>query len=278
MFDLLKLIEMENTVMNLAFSDNLNLGATSHDSCAYVFDKSGNLLNKICGNNDMEDASYCCGKFGFVNWDEYVYITDENGNLIKNLYVGGDYNWSITMTENGFVVCRGRCALFDLNGNKIWDLDVGHVDNGPSYYKGYWYVADYWRDKLLIVKDGEVVKEISYGEEAYDTAVCDKYLTVSTYSYLYLYDLNDPVNPSQLWSVGGFNEANQVTFSPDCKYIVVTDGNNQKLKIFNIEGDLIDEKKYWDDVVSVDWKNNRIAVGVGADLLICSTLPLHCFI
>ncbi len=26
--------------------------------------------------------------FGFINFDDYAYITDENGNLIKKVYVG----------------------------------------------------------------------------------------------------------------------------------------------------------------------------------------------
>jgi len=129
-------------IEGLAFSDNGHLGAASNDDCAYVFDPNGNLLNKVCGNDGMSDASYCCGRFGFVNLDNYTYITDQNGNLIKKMYVGYDYDNAITMTEDGFVACHYRCALFDLNGNKLWDLDVGWVGNGPSHYNGYWYVAD----------------------------------------------------------------------------------------------------------------------------------------
>ncbi len=53
----------------------------------------------------MDGASYSNGRFGFINFDDYAYITDENGNLIKKVHVGVVYN-------------------------------------GPSYYQGYWYVAD----------------------------------------------------------------------------------------------------------------------------------------
>jgi len=256
-----------STIEGLAFSDNGNLGAASWGGCAYVFDQSGNLLNKVCGGDDMDDASYCCGRFGFVNWDKYAYITDQNGNLIKKVHVGGDYVEAITMTEDGFVACRYSCALFDFNGNKKWDLEVGEVENGPSHYNGYWYVADIDWNKLLIVKDGSVVKEISYGESAYDTAVCGKYLAVSTLHHLYLYDLSDPANPRELWNVGGLsgcggNGCLRVRFSPDCKYIAVADTNNHKLKIFDLKGNLVLEKDFGSSVYSVAWWRDRIAVGL----------------
>jgi len=276
-FDLLKLIKIGKFVRYLVFSDNLNLGVAS-GKCAYVFDRNGNLLNKVCGDKDMISVSYCCGKFGFINWDLYAYIINENGKLTEKIRVGYDYDDAITMIKDGFVACGTSCAFFDFNGNMKWGVTTGVVSNNPSYYKDYWYVAvNNWHE-LLIVKDGEKINVIKYDEIVFDTAVCGKYLAVSTDSYLYLYDLNDPVNPSQLWSVGGFNGARQVAFSPGCEYIVVIDGNNQKSKIFNIEGDLIFEKEYWDDVVSAAWKDDRIAVGVGTDLIIYFISPFHCFI
>jgi len=134
----------------------------------------------------MENVSYCCKRFWFLNTDDYAYTTDQSGNLIKKVHVGGAYDDAITMSKDGFVACYDRCALFDLNGNKLWDLDVGEVWYGPSHYNGYWYVADE-DGKLLIVKDGSVVKEISYGccKDVHDTAVCGKYSPVSTVTHLY---------------------------------------------------------------------------------------------
>ncbi len=57
----------------------------------------------------------------------------------------------------------------------------------------------------MIIKDGKIVKEISYGESAWDTTVCGKYLAVSTLKHLYLYDLSNPKNPREIWNRGGFN-------------------------------------------------------------------------
>jgi len=284
MFELYS-IELENIVHSLAISDNGHLGATSWDNCAYVFHPNGKLLNKICGKYGiydekygMYDISYCCGRFGFVNLDDYVYITDENGNLIKKINVGHDYKEAITMTEDGFVACRYKCALFNFNGNKFWDLEVGHVVNGPSHYNSYWYVADKGWLKLLIVKNGSVVNEIEYNEWAYDTAVCGKYLAVSTFSYLYLYDLSDPENPKEIWKVEGFYGARQIAFSPNCWSIFVADKEGKKLKIFGINGRQTYEIDYEGDVFSVASRNGWIAVGEGNIIHIYfNPPPIHCF-
>ena len=279
MFEFLKIIKTDDVAEGLAFSDNFNLGVALRNGCVYIFDPNGNLLNKVCRKSWMSDASYCCGRFGFVSWNGYVYITDESGKLIEEINVGHNYNDAITMTKNGFVACNTNCAFFDFNGNKKWDLSVGIGDirNGPSYYNDYWYLANNV-GKLLIVKDGDVINEINYNERAYDTAVCSKLLAVGTLHHLYLYELSDPANPKEIWNVEGFDVALQVAFSPNCEYIIVADNENKKLKIFNIEGDLIFEKKYGSKVYSVDWKNNRIAVGVDTNLFIYHIPPIvRCF-
>ncbi len=54
-----------------------------------------------------------------------------------------------------------------------------------------------------------------------------------------------------------------MTFSPDCKYIAVADWNNNKLKIYDINGNLVLEKEYNMEVVSVAWWMDRIAIGLG---------------
>jgi len=278
MFELYK-IKFDKSIYDITFSDNGNLGVTS--DCAYVFDQSGYLLNKICGKYGMHDASYCCGRFGFINSDFHAYITDQNGNLIKKVYVGDKYYNAITMTEDGFVACRRKCALFDFNGNKLWDVNVGRVENGPSYYKGYWYVADWGLGKLLIIKDGKIIKKIHYGKIANDTAVCGKYLAVSTEHHLYLYDISDPENPKEIWKVGGFNVARQVAFYSNCRHIAVTDKYNKKLKIYNINGDLLFEMEYKEYVISVTTnptKDYWIVVGTEKYLHVnFIPPPIHCF-
>jgi len=260
--DLLWSYEVGSTINGLAFSDNGNLGVSSWNKCAYTLNPNGNFLNKVCGNGFMYDVSYSDGRFGLINFDGHAYITDENGNLIKKVHVGSDYDHAITMTPNGFVACLNKCAFFDFDGNKLWDVDVGGVTNGPSYYKGYWYVADLSWNKLLIIKDDSIVRKISYGEGAYDTAVCGNYLAVSTHYHLYLYDLKDPRDPKEIWKIGKFSNAKQVVFSQNCKHVAVADSYSDKLKIYDIDGNPVLEITYRDSVGSVAWRRNKLAVGL----------------
>ena len=161
---------------------------------------------------------------------------------------------------------------------KLWDLYVEEVWYDSPYYNGYWYVVDE-DGKLMIVKDGSVVKEISYGESALDTAVCGKYLAVSACCHLYLYDLSDPANPREIWRVGGFDWAWQLAFSPNCKYILVVDSGHNKLKLFDIEkGDKILERKYKTEVISIALNGRQIAVGASSYLYIYHIPPsVHCY-
>ena len=191
--------EVGDGVEGLAFSDDGKLGIASHDNCAYILDQNGNLLNMICGNGDMSDASYSNGTFSFVNGDDYAYLF--NGTTFwKKVYVGDGYDSAITVLPDGFIACAGKCVYLDFNRSMGWDVYVGWVENGPAVYERYIYVADHYWNKLLILSlsNGSIVNEISYWEHAWDAAVCGNYLAVGTSSYLYLYDVSNPVNPREL--------------------------------------------------------------------------------
>ena len=250
------------------FSVNGNLGAASEDNCYYVFDPNGNLLNKGCGDWNMHDASFSNGKFGFVNLDGYAYIAYENGTLWKKVEVGS-YDWAITMLPNGFIACGSRCAHFDFNGNEKWSAYVREVNHGPSVREGYVYVTSHeyqgiGTNALHVFKlsNGSKVKEISYDEEAKDSAVCGSYLVVVTERHLYLYDLSDPVNPRELWKVIG--GGHQVTFSPGCDHVAVAGWGT--LKIYDVQGREVFEKSYgtW-AIDAIAWWKDEIAIGLDND-------------
>ena len=256
--------ETESRIRALAFSEDGKLGVVSY--CAYILDQSGKLLNKVCGNSDMLDVSYSNGVFGFVNDDGYAYLSHvfKGSRSWKKVYVGYDYSVAITVLPDGFIACWKRCTRFGFNGDRKWDADVGSVVNGPAVHKGHAYMADYDWDKLLIfrLRSGKKINEIKYEEHALDTAACGNYLAVTTWSYLYLYDIGEPANPEELWRVGGFDWARNVAFSPDCRYIAVSDANNRRLKAFSVYGKLMYEKEYSAHVTAVAWWGDRIAVGL----------------
>jgi hypothetical protein len=253
--------ETGQMVSALAFSEDGKLGVAS-GRCAYIFDQSGKLLNKVCGSRAMNNASYSNGIFGFTNDDGNAYLF-KGSRFWKEVHVGWKCDNAITVLPDGFIACQYRCARFDFNGNKKWDVNVGYVVNGPAVRKGLIYIADSWGKLHIISKiDGSEANEISYRESAYNIAVCGDYLAVGTEHYLYLYDISEPANPEELWRVGGFNIASNVAFSPDCRYIAVSDVKNRRLKAFSVYGKLMYEKEYSAYVTAVAWWGDRIAVGL----------------
>jgi len=265
MFCLTKIWEHTNekfSINKLAFSSSKNLAFVSYSKCAYVFDPDGNLLNEVCGDSYMESVSYYDGKFGFTNWDEHVYITDESGGLIKKLKIGGDYTQSIGLTQNGFLACRSKCGFFDFNGNKYWDLEIRFVLNNPVFHKGYWFIPSHGLKKLFVVKNGEIVKEIESEEYVNSVGVCDNYLAMSTYYTLNLFDIRNPEEPKRIWTKSNFNGANQVAFDSSCKYIAVANQNGKKLEIISLDKKTVLSREYNAEVTSVAWQEDRIAVGL----------------
>lgn len=254
------------SIDDLAFADNGNLAvAPSVTNCAYVFSPNGTILNKVCGGWEMYDVSYCCGVYAFVNWDQYVYVTYKNGTVIEKFLIGSDYNRAVSLVWDGFVACNDKCGFFSFKSNMTWSVDVKAVDNGPAYYEGFWYVPNWLNWTLTIISNstGYVPNSLFLGESVWDAKVCNDYLAVSTRTRLFLFSLkNNVTHPRELWRVRGFNNAYQIAFSPDCKYIAVADKDNKELKIYDINGTLVFSKAFGSNVNAVDWWMDRIAVGL----------------
>ena len=261
--------ETVGTIYDLALSEDGRLVAVfGYGGGALIFDQHGNVIAKLT-DGWFYDASYCCGMFALVNsWGPKVYVIDTNGNIMYTIPTGYDYDRAVAIVSNGVMACDDYCGFFDFNGTKLWDVKVGSVINSPSYNRGYWYVPDYGNDTVWIVKDGVIVNDITYNYTVYDAKACGNYLAVSTWQYLYLYDLSDPTKPTLLWELGGFDYAKKIAFSPDCRYIAVADKYNHMLKIVDTKtGDIVYSKWYGDqccddDVVAVAWNGNHLAVGL----------------
>ncbi|UXD22082.1 hypothetical protein IPA_01475 [Ignicoccus pacificus DSM 13166] len=264
-------LKLKNKVESIAFSDKGTLGITS-DRCAFIVNEKGELISRICGKAEMFGASFN-KLFGFMNVDDYAYLVLPEGKLEKRIFAGEQCNESITMLEDSFIACRYKCALIDLHGQKRWVTEVGHVPSGPAVKEGVVYAPDEEKLSLLLMKlnNGEIIKEIDLGEEAYDAKVCGDKLVVGTASTVRIFDVSDPLNPKPIKRIEGFLGAWSVAFPSSCDKIAVADFSNFTLKVFDLNGNLLWKKVYeiigseeieGIEVHSVAWKDDRIAVGL----------------
>ncbi|UXD22047.1 hypothetical protein IPA_01165 [Ignicoccus pacificus DSM 13166] len=258
---------------NITFEPNNSI---LHNGHIYILDINGSLVEQYNVKGEMEDASYCCNKFGFVNLDDYAYIYDLSTGTWKKVYVGDDYDRAITMLKNGFLAGCCNLAYFDFQGHKRWDVSMNYIVNGPAVYKGYVYVPQYAGTmnalRILKLSDGGEVRTIEFNERVLDAQVCGNYLALGTAHHVYLYDISDPTNPRELWNYNGIARscnggycygAWNVAFSPDCKYLVSADYEDQKIHLFDVQtGKQVLERRFESSVGEVAWWRNRIAVGL----------------
>jgi len=251
-----------DTEVNVKFDDKGRLGVTCGLS-GCVYGTKGIIEEQVYTTRPTIDVDYH-SHLGWVFIKDYCYdvVLFNPSNVeqrVKKLYSGVIPN-TIKVTNFGYMTCNRICEIRKFNRKLLWEVDVGLVIGKPSYYRGYWYIPDWEWEKILVVRDGSIVNEIKYGESAYSTATCGGYLAVTTENYLHFYDISDPENPVELWKIRGLWKARRLVFSTDCRYIVVADTGNRKLKIFDINGNLIVEKEFENQVRSVDWWRDRIAV------------------
>lgn len=252
----------KDRIMSLVFTEDGYLGAASKDGCAYVFNPNGTLISKVCGDGDMLYASYSDGTFAFINADGYVYFVNKQGELTEKINVGSSYA-TISITPYGFIVCGYSCTYFDHNGNIVWNTDIGYTYNDPAYYNGYWFVADSW-GKLVVIDNstGIIVAERVYNSDyPIDVARCNNYLALTTSGDLYLYKVNvtdtDEIYLDLLWrkDVG---TPTQVSFSADCRYVAVANTWNEEYLIYDIEGNLLLDYRYYEDIDASDYNDYMV--------------------
>lgn len=250
----------------LAFSSNGKLGVVSPSgNCVYIIDREGNLHSQKCNVGTVYDVSYCCNKFGFVNWDRRVYLYDLDNEEWNSIEIDLSYGQSLSLSSEGILVCGlTNCELINYDGAKVWEDQTGAL-RSPSHYEDLWYIPG--DSYLFIVRnvDGTIVKKLRFDpfDEIISDSICRTYLAVGTSSHLYLTTISDnPLEPVVLWSVSGLLGVNDIAFSPDCKYLAVTDSYHRKLVIYDNKGDLVAEKSFNYFVDSVAWWYDRIAIGL----------------
>ena len=212
--------------------------------------------------------------------DEYHDLTNE-AKIIETGY----YAKTIKMVDDGFMLCNdvnGNCAFFDYYGYKLWEVEVGgDIIKRPAYWHGYWFIPDVSNNRVLVVDShGKILGSIDFGifSSVYHVDVCERYLAIATEYYLYVFELPRPKDfieekggkPLRIkWENKELNYSSEITFTHDCRYLIVGETRGQDVKVFdNTKGELVDKKSYNDEVLSVatwreDYESNSSIVAVG---------------
>jgi len=245
---------------SIAFTEDNKLVAIPHARCVFIFDEEGEVVAKPCIRSKIESGSYCCKRIALLASFDRVFVLDIDGDLINVIDIEEGiiaYKGVLGLSEKGFLVCEHRCAFFDFDGSKHWDIDIeGIVLVPPVYYRDYWYVAGTDSEKLMVVKNGEIVKEIRVDGTVFSMAICGHRLAVSASNKIYLYDLTNPEKPREIWRIDGLPTFRFLTFRPDCQYIIgITEGRRLSLIGANKELMILYKQPKDDIPISVAWKN-----------------------
>ncbi len=261
-------LKLGEKVEGVALSGRGELGAAV-DKCG-VLHRGEKCLTRVCGKGETFDVSFN-KNFAFINTDGRVFVVSPSGELLDVVKVGEHENEAVLLLEDGLVACSERCSLYR-GGEKVWEVELGHVASSPARVGNVIYVPDEEHGKLFIIdlKEGNVVKELPYGEFAYSVDACNKYLLVGTASKAYLYELEKPEEPKQLLSLEGFEGAWAVAIAPSCDKFAVADASRYLVRIFDMKGNELEtisfeypgsEEIEGTEPTSLDWKD-YLAIGL----------------
>ncbi|UXD22794.1 hypothetical protein IPA_08295 [Ignicoccus pacificus DSM 13166] len=224
--------------------------------------EGGELKARICGDNESSDVSVYKGTFLFGNYDGNVYMVSEEGKLLQKFHVGLPKSIAVTMLADGFVTCGEECALYDVNGNRIWNIKVGYVANGPAYWQGYLFVPDHGKKVSILLKDtGMLMMDLPVGSPVYDVATCDKMLAIAARGKVALLDISDMGRIKDIWIKSGIEKPWNVAFSPDCNYVAFSDAKRGKLRVYSRRGNLIAKESFRSPPWGVGW-GEELVVGL----------------
>jgi outer membrane protein assembly factor BamB len=268
---------MREDKVPVAVGDNGLIGVGKGE-CVGILDLKGRVLEKICNQFDMEDASYSNGIFGFLSENNYVYLF-KGAKFWKKMEISPGYGDHIAVLSDGLIACHRWCMYITFEGRKKWSADIepitGSIASGLAVSDDYIFVSTV-SGRLLIFdrKDGSFLREIQYGEEAQSVAVCENYLAVGTRTHLYLYRITDPELPEEICKVGGFFYAWDIAFMPRCGFVAVADGYHSSVKIIDLDGTLRWRLTFNESVLFADMGENVLAVETKERVFIHITIPV----
>ena len=253
--------------------------------CAYLLNSEGKEITKVCPKNDtMSSVSSCCGIFVFLSFGAKIYIIKNNGTVLwKGKFSKEEYHDAVLFDRNGLLFCgRGGCYHMGLKGKEEWRVYASLVLNAPAEssieVRGrripVYYIPDI-RGRVIIVTKGLVIDYLVFDEPIYSVATCKDLLAVSGKYNVYLYNISEPFKPKLLWKRGGLDVGFQVAFSPDCKYLVVTNVVSKDMRVFDVNGNEVAVLSYVSEPnckakgteiriytpLSVAWRDDLLIIG-----------------
>ena len=263
--------------MPIAVGDDGLVGVAVR-GCARILDaKSMKRLDGLCRGWRIRSASYSSDVFGFLSFDEFVYLF-KHGKFWKLMKVGGEHDGAIAILPDGFVACNWRCARYTFDGEKLWDVRVsGNVLYEPAVHAEHVYATNTHEGEILILRleDGRIVGKVGYGTYAKSIVSCKDYLAAIeggdiVWGSLRVYDISGPVHLKELWRVERLRDPYDLAFSPDCSIIAVADWRVHKLKFFDTEGRPRGEVEYERRPQYAAWGEDVLAVELDDRVLLYS--------
>ncbi len=251
--------EIGDYVSAIKFNERGNvLAANMANGCSYIINLANKELLKYCYGVSY-DISYLDGVFSFVTFSGVVYTISEKGELINIFQIGSEYSNAIALLREGVMVCNTSCALYSLDGKYLWSVQLnGYVRPGMRSCGNLVYAAvdEGEKSKLITISlDGEVKEIFSISESIFSIDVCDRTIAVGSSTTLTVLD------GDSIWRVRGFEGITSLSFSNDCKKIMVADMYNMMITLFKVrseeEMEIIEEGL----TTSMDWRGT-LAVGL----------------
>ncbi len=255
---LLWVLSVTNFIKEVSMS-NSTIALATYDGCTYLYSINGTLIKRECIDYRFFGVDYCCNKFAFISSRQIV-IEDERGNVVKRIEIPWKYGMSVKLVPRGILACYTHCAFYNWDYERLWDLDIPDSSLGKIAYNGTFFIptAVYASclakgvapSHIVIIKGNKTVRDLVFNETLLSADSCKDLIAVGGTKLIL-------IKRGQIVKLGGFRLIWDLAFSPDCKYLAVSDTSG--LKIVDLNGDIISEVKM--KPTGVAWVKNLIAVG-----------------
>ncbi len=255
---LLWIISVTNFIKEVAMSNN-TIALAAYDGCTYLYSLNSTMISRRCLDYRFFGVDYCCGKFAFISSKQIV-VEDRRGDIIKRIQIPWKYGMSVRVTKSGLIACYTHCAFMSFDGKVLWDVDIPDSSLGKLAYNGTLFVPtavfagclakSVAPSHVVIIKDGILVKDLVFNETFLSSDSCKDLIAIGGTKLLI-------INKGRIVELGKFKLIWDLAFSPDCRYLAISDLDG--LKIINLKGDVLASYKM--KPTGVDWVRNLIAVG-----------------